>query len=408
MTEFYKLVFDLALYYTIGGYFTSLVFDTVPSAVGFLLLAAAVLLDAILRARTERRGLVKYLPLVLPVLTLIARPGIWQIVHILPAWAYLGWSFCTDRIETYYYEFQAHFSFSLKLHLLLLAGFPFWEKVPLALGRALPYLILLLAVGVCLLRMLREKQKQGVRQAIYIAIFIVLCAGLTLGQAPQALMRGFVQLYRNVLAPLFFGIAILAALAGYIIYLFLEWLISRRNGEITPPQINLQSVAEDLGIEEQYDAYLVDLSWLRPIGITIAAAIVIFALFLIFRKLLGDTRMETAEKSFSEQSERLMQRGGKKRKTGLLRPRNPRLAVRYYYAKFMEECRKRGLQYSEGMTAQELCRHSVRVFPGADPEELSRVYAPARYSSREVVTQADADRAAALWKELKQIKLKDE
>ena len=84
MTEFYKLVFDLALYTTLSGYFLRLTAREAPSGVLFLALCAAVALDAFFRTRALRRGALRYLPLLLPLLGLLARPTLWQCVQAVP------------------------------------------------------------------------------------------------------------------------------------------------------------------------------------------------------------------------------------------------------------------------------------------------------------------------------------
>ena len=407
MTECYKLIFDLSLYYTLSGFFTMLAFREKPAPLGFLLLAAAALADAGLRSGKRLRGRIVFLPLLLPLLILPTRPGLWQLLQLLPGWIYLGWSVITGRTDTDYYEFQSHFGFGLKLLLLLLTGALFGEKLPGALGAALPYLILMLADGVCLLRMLREQQRQGLRQAIYIGVFLVLCAGLTLGRAPQMLLNLVGLIYRNVLAPLLFCAAIAGAVLFYVIFLILKFLLSLRKGEPTAPELQIEGIAEQLGLEDAYRSYLADLSWLKIVGILLAAALAVFVLVLIFRRLMGSRRMANTAPDGSEQSERMIQTVGRKRSVGRIRPRDPRLAVRFYYAKYLAECRSRGLQFPDGMTAAELSEHSRQAFPGADPEQLAQVYAPARYSSRETVTRADAETAAALWRKLKQSRPND-
>ena len=404
MTELYKLVFDLALYYLLSGYFFSLIFRSVPAAAGFFLLVAVVVLDVMLRRRKSCARVLRWLPLLLPVLTLCARPNLWQILQLLPAWAYLGWSLRSGRISVDYFEFHDHFFFGVKLLLLLLAGIPFWSGVPQALGGILPYLILMLTDGVCLLRMLREKQQKGLLQGLYIGLFLLLCAGLTAGHAPQLLMKGFGVVYRTVLVPLFFAVAMLAGAAGYVVYLLLKWLVSRKNGSAEPLQIEMGDIAKEIGLEEQYSRYLIDLSWLKPVGITLAALAAALILFLIFHRLTGEKRPAKATRAVSERSERIAPGSRRKRGSGWLRPRDPRLAVRYYYARFLEESRKRGQQPTPGMTAAELTKYCAQVFPGADPAVLLRLYEPARYSSREKLTAADAAQAAAVWKELKQTK----
>ena len=74
MTECYKLLFDLSLYYTVFGYYLSLAVSSPPSAVCYLALAASILLDSRLRTRRlyeKGARVLRFLPLLLPVLAVV-------------------------------------------------------------------------------------------------------------------------------------------------------------------------------------------------------------------------------------------------------------------------------------------------------------------------------------------------
>ena len=404
MTEFYKLLFDLALYYTVTGYYFILIAHTPPSVAGFLALAAAAGLDALLRARSKAYARVRFLPLLLPLLAALVRPTLWQCVQCLPAWVYLGWSTLSGRVSIRYDGFREHFSFALKLLLVMIFGPLFQDELANALLRSIPFFVLMLTVGVSLLRMLREQRPEGLRQGFYMGAFVVLCAGLTLGKAPQLLLKCFALLYRYVLAPLIFVLAIILAALGYGFYLVLRWLVDRAQGSREPLRLELQQTAEMLGLEEQYAAYTANLEWLRILLIVLAVAALLILLWRVMRRLLG----ERAERDAAPQ--RFERRSGypaaerDRVAPGRFRPRDPRRAVRYYYAKFLAECRRRGLSVPGGLTATELSALCAGVFPDADPAALARLYAPARYSAQQAVTQEDAQAAAALWKALKQSK----
>ena len=205
MAECYKLLFDLSLYYAVFGYYLSLAVSTPPSAVFYLTLAGMILLDSVLRVRhlyeTGSRA-VRFLPLLLPLAALAFHPSLAQIVHVLPVWAYLGFSVITGRVQISYAAFRSHFAFGLWMLLLMVFGPLFPGSLSEAFTGAVPYLVGMLVCGVCLLRMLREQRPDGLRQGIYMLLFILLCVLLTVGQAPQLLVRGLGLLYRFVIAPL--------------------------------------------------------------------------------------------------------------------------------------------------------------------------------------------------------------
>ncbi len=409
MTECYKLVFDLALYYTISGYFFMLIARVSPSSAAFVAMAAAVGTDALLRRLhffEKRKRWLRYLPLLLPLLTLLFHPTFWQMIHFLPVWLYLGWSMVTDRVQTDYEGFRSRFFFGIKLLLLLVLGPMFPKQFSTALLHTIPYLIVMLAIGICLLRMLREDRPEGLRQAIYIAVFILLCALLTLGRAPQMLLKGIGYVYRGVIAPLILVAALLIAVLFYGFYILFAWLVALvRGSQPEPLTLDVQSAAEMFGLGDKYSEGSLDLSWLRTLLIILGVAVLLLLLFLIFRRLLGDREKTAPVSPWQEQTAELSQGKPGRKKVGILRPRDPRLAVRYYYAKFLSECRKRGVDIPCGITATELAERTADVFPGADPASLAALYRPARYSACSTITQSDVQQAAALWHSLRQSKL---
>ena len=401
MAEFYKLLFDLSLYWTFSGFFLRLIARQAPSAAGFLTLCAAAALDALLRARPQMPRLVRYVPLLLPLPAALARPGLWQCLHLLPAWAYLVFACVTGRIHPRYDSFREQFGFGLKLLPLLLLGLLFPHELRDALIRTVPYLVLLFTCGVCLLRMLREARPAGLRQGLYMGAFVLLCAGLTLGRAPQMLLNVAGLLYRNVLAPLIFVLAIALAVLFYGFYLLMKWLVARAQGSGEPLHISLSDTAEMLGLEKQYAAYARDLTWLKWLLIALAAAAGGFVLYRLFRRLLGERGKPGEPLAHPGEAAPLSPGALREKAPGRIRPRDARLAVRYYFAKFLAEAQKRGLVPVRGETLAELCARAAPFFPGADVAALADVYAPARYQLSRHVTQADVRAAADAWNALK-------
>ena len=404
MTECYKLLFDLSLYYTVFGYYLSLTVSTPPSAACYLALAASILLDSLLRTRrlyeTGAR-LLRFLPILLPVVAVFFRPTFPQILHVLPIWAYLGFSMFTDRVQITYAGFRSHFGFGLWMLLLMVFGPLFPGRVSEAFIGAVPYLIGMLVCGVCLLRMLREQRPDGLRQGIYMALFILLCAVLTVGQAPQLLLRGLGLLYRFLIAPVILAAAVLIAVLIYGLYAVFTWLISFARGEPEPLQLRLEGAAETLGVEEEVEMVVSDLHVLRTVLIILGAAALLFLLYRLFRRLLGKKAGVSAGNPWRERESDRAAAGSSRRKPGVFRPRDPRLAIRWDYAHFIAECRRRGVPVREGMTASELAVHSAAAFPGADTAAFTAIYLPARYDLSGPVTAEEARHSGELWRTLK-------
>ncbi len=404
MAECYKLLFDLSLYYTVFGYYLSLAVSTPPSAAFYLALAGSILLDSLLRVQhvyeTGSRML-RFLPMLLPFAALTFHPALPQILHVLPVWAYLAFSMITDRVQISYTAFRLHFSFGLWMLLLMVFGPLFPGSLAASFTGAIPYLVGMLVYGVCLLRMLREQRPDGVKQGLYILLFILICVLLTVGQAPQLLVRGLGLVYRFVIAPLILAAAILIGAVAYVVYALLRWLISFAKGEPEPLQLRLEGAAETLGVEEQLETIVADLLWLRTVLIIAGAAFLLFLLYRLFRRLLGKKTGAGGMNPWRERQSDRGAEGGIARKTGVFRPRDPRLAIRWDYAHFIAECRRRGVTVKEGMTASELAVRSMSAFPGADPAELTALYLPARYDLSGHVSPEEARRSGELWRTLK-------
>ena len=404
MTEVCKLVFDVSLWFTLSGYFLLLAAREAPSVWGFLALSAAICLDAIFRVRLHegrQRGIFRLLPIILPLLVLFTPLTLWQGLQLLPVWLYLSWSMLTDRVSVTYDGFRGHFSFALKLLPLLIFGPLFPGRAAAAILGTIPYLILMLALGICLLRSLREGRPSSVRQGLYIAGFILACALLTIGRAPQMLLKAAGYLWQYVLAPLIFLAAIVFGALFYGGYLLLRWLVERAQGSNEPFQPDLRGAAEAMGLENEIVAYTTDLRWLYFLLIVLAVCLLAFLLFRLFRRMLGEKAQSAQPDSWRTRQGFAPLTPQRTQSHAILRPSDPRLAVRYDYARFLTECRRRGFEPSKGMTASELCRRSALLFPEADPNDLHALYVPARYSELTPVSREDARRSAEAFRRLK-------
>jgi len=149
------------------------------------------------------------------------------------------------------------------------------------------------------------------------------------------------------------------------------------------------------------------LKWLETI---VSIALIGLALFLVIKLLIGIIRgLQKSEarqqpQNWNDEVVRLRAGGPTNAAGKRKRPGNPKMAVRYYYWKFMQECSKRGVQIQKGWTAEELCRATEGQFQNAEVLALHRLYIPVRYDDRADVSTADAREAARLWHELKKSK----
>lgn len=397
----YKLIFDLAFYYTLTGFYLNIFTDAAVSAPGFVLLCIMVFLNCMPNPRWPQK--VSVWTLLLPLLSLIKWPGMWAVIHLLPVWAYAGYCVWSDRTEVTYGDFHHRFGLSVGSLCSFLLAFLLSRNAPRAFVVVIPYLIMMLVAGVCLLRLLRENTASGGKQALIMIVFVVCCGLLTAGKAPQMLMAVVGFVYEHVIAIALLGVILFFGLTLYGLFAGIAWLASLLGAQGQQIELDLRSVAEQVGLEAEITDHSGDIAWLRILGYILLAVLVTAVLVLIFRRLLGDRRGGRSENPWSEQKARL----GSASLPGyraLVRPREPRLAVRYYYSRFLQEADRRGMEAVQGSTAEEIVDQARMYFPGADPQDLTAVYAPARYCHTAPVTQADVTRAQAAWRRLKKTK----
>lgn len=399
MTAMFKLLFDTLFYYTLSAFFLTVPFHESPSPLGLGLLTLVLIGDGILRKKGMNDKWPRLLLLLLPLLLLLAKPGLPTFIHMSLAWAYDGYCILSDRVAADYYEFRQKLYTSIFLSFLILLFACLSEDGRESFGALLPFLSLMLCEGICTLRVLREKDESG-RQILIMLVFMAGGALLTVGRAPQLLVKVLGFLYRYVIAN---GLLLLGGLAAVLFYggiVLIYWLVTLFSDGPHPYMIEVQGeLAQNLrGVEDgfTYKEHPV----LTVLGYGLLALLIAYLLYRFFKGLLGDRSLSRAgaqKLDRKERSEGRRESGG----FGLLAPREPRMRVRYYYAKFLKECRRRGMYQAPGATSEELIRVSRQVFPGMDTASIQKLYVKARYSEKEEVTKEEAEEAARFWHELK-------
>ena len=418
MIEVCKLLFDFFFYYTVSGFYLYIFTETRPSSFGILILAAAVVIYVFVKLRLEMDGdrisrdrinnLNRILCCALPISILLFRPTVWQLVQYLPAWGFLGFSVWTGSLHIDKTEFREHFGFTGKLLLLILPGFISFSRCGAAFDGAVIYLVGYLAFGISLMRMLREEGKlhRGQTLAMLLALFCVSLALFAL-QALDLLTATVGFLYKNIIAQIFLGIIYaLSAVVYGIIWVFqkLRALFSGNSEPITF-KLNIDIPAEQL-LEQRDYVDNAPPTWLIFLGCAALALVVCGVVFLIFRRLRGKKNRADKKALYTESRENL-QTAVPRRESGLLRPKEPRLAVRWYYRKFLREGLRRGAAHGDADTSLAVAeKYSPLFSPSDGAEQLRGVYIGARYNENATVPQKDADKAAALWRELKKSKVK--
>ena len=401
MIGLYKLIFDLSVYYILAGFYLN-VFVKVPASLpGFALLCLMAGLYILARYKNAP-GWCRRAVLLIPALTLLFRPDAWSFGHMALAWAYGAWSLETGRLGTEYKKFRSQFLFGLRLQLLCLPGMVVSANGGEAAVASLTYLLIALAVGVCCLRCLRE-QASALRYGMWTAAFLAVSVLLTLTGVPDVLLTVFNWIYKEIIVRIIQAVStVLFLVVFYCIQLITDF--TRINSDNKGPNTKLgqESLEELLGLEDKIPDMSDGGQWLVIAGSLAVGVLVIALLVWMVIRLMGalDVR-STPAMVYSQKTEKINTPVFRPR---LIKPRDPRGAVRYYYTLFLRECKARGMELIPGSTAQELAAQCAQVFPGADPKDLCTVYDPARYWSSQPVTAQQAEEAAQAWNRLRKTK----
>ncbi len=453
MIEFCKLLFDFSLYYTLAGFYAGMG-GLVPSAAIFAGLAGAAACDALLRGRRSgnagmsgqsgapagydlRTGLLTLGAAVLAaflfrsVMTALeafgspvttgasgaAFPAAYsgtgsgdplgfhpaQLLLAAPAAVYGARCFILGLTDTDYDSFRSRFLLGCRLLALLLPGFLFWDRAAAALPDVVPYICLQLFSGIALLRMLRDDRRSGRRQAVILAVFLAL--GLALTAAGVLQKTGFLigWLYSHVLSGILMVCGMLVAYLFFYVLLGLYMVLKFLSAPGAQNNEQMEQMASDfreMPLIENGSTVLPEV--LRYLAFGVLALLVLMAVRALFRSLEGRTPRLFRDPGYTDRRENLRENGKKgPRRPGLFRPSAPGPAVRYYYAKFLRECAKRGVELQGSMTSEEITGCAASTFPETETAALRRIYVRARYGGPGQVDERDAKEAERLWKVLR-------
>ena len=404
MAYVYKLIFDISVYYGISGYYMILYMDAAPSLAGMLLLVAAIVSYRLVSEKyPDSRW--KNLLLLLPGIALLFSSGLVPAFHLLPAWCYGAYCVITEKKQLTYPAFRKSFG----RRLILLAVFiPPLINEPMAeaaLSNSAIYVILWLFAGVSCSRCLREKQ-ENLRQMLVPLGAIALCGILTYFGVPQFLVK---CLNDYVIQVLINGLLIIGLLFASLIFALFDWLMSI-NG---PPKhsngiaLETDSIAQIMGIDpSEMKTADADFFWLNMIGYIVGALAILVVLIILIRKLVKSAKNrlhKDNQKSWSVERQ-LLHNNKKERKLSRRKLQNPRETVRYYYARYMRECNKRGVKVQKHWTSEELAVASKPYFAEDDILQMEGAYRQARYNPNADITAQDAKLASKLWQNFKKTK----
>ena len=413
MISICKILFDMCFYYTISGYFLYLLSGIYPSVWGLPALMLSVIAYVAIFSRNsgvddpEERRIFKPGTIIccaLPGLLFIFEPALWQIIQYLPAWAFFGYTIWNGLVHTDRTMFREHFGFTGKLYLLALFGiFAITTKrVGGAITGAIPYLIIYLLTGICLMRILREdgklKKSRNVAVLLLLLVGSIALAGL---QTPQLILSVVGFIYRNVIAWVLVGAAVaLGAIVYGIITVFAKIFsfLKIGNGEVN---VDPGGIAQDIFGEDAAAMAGQFPAWLKIVLAVLLVLAVVFVVFLILRRLLGK-KQEDERREFHTEEQEILQKRDRHARGGMLRPKDPRQALRWYYRKYLKEgTQKRGEKPIPSDTSLDILQHFSPFFPENEAKELRVLYIMARYRHSEEIPKVAVDTAHELWAKLK-------
>ena len=441
-----KILFDMCFYYALSGYFLYLITQSYPSVWGVPVLMLAVIaymlttrgqgtgdrgqgtgdrgqgarerlfssrIDKVKQSQASagkdagsrsRVSAVSVICCLLPALLLVFRPAIAQIVQFLPAWVFLGFTMWNGLIHTDRRSFEHHFQFTGMLFLLMFFGIIAINtgRIGPAVSGAIPYIIVYMLTGVCLMRILREDGRLAKSRNVIVLIVMlvgsVVLAGL---QTPQLVLGVIGFIYRNVITWILTGAAFGVGAVIYVIIEAFRRLFSflRFGGNETAADGG--GVGPDIN-EEPIEAFVHGFPpWVGVVATVLLVLAVAYVIFVIMRRMLGSRVKEDAKELYTEEREHIKPRG-RSIKNRILRPKDPRLAIRWYYCKYLKEgTHRRGRKHYASDTSLNILKKYRPYFSGREAEDLRELYITARYQGRKEVHKSEADAASDLWNNLK-------
>ena len=442
MTEICKLLFDFCFYYALSGYFLQLFALSHPSGFGIPLLilvtavfvllekrktpvknrhrdtatsdaraatgisdarAATGISDGKLVAAIRNAKPVEPAQIIccaLPGLFFLFSPTIYQTAQFLPAWVYLGYTVFSKRIFTTREDFERHFKFSAKLFGLMLIGIVLPGRIVGAVNVAVPYLVVYLLTGVLLMRIQREDGRLArSRNTVVMVALLLVSIILAVMDVPSIVLSAGGFVYRNVISWIIYGLAIVISAVFYAF----AWVITRIFGGRAPGSetpVNPDPAADGSLLTNAEAVLRAVPVWIEVAVVILLVFAVLFIIYKIMRRLLGNRLKDGRAKAYTEEREKLTKQPRNAR-DGLLRPKEPRLAVRWFYRKCIKEGQLRGAKTDIADTSHSIMNKHKPYFSEEAAENFRDIYIVARYRYADEITRENADAISQIWRRVK-------
>ncbi len=398
ITYFYKIIFDISLYYAFVSFFLCYINAAEYKAElnTFGLFLAAALLCVWSEGKKTRERTVQLAAACLPGIALLWEYKTGRVLEFLIPWIYFVSTIIRQQYEVYYLNFKNTFRRVLFVFLLPFLLFFFdSNRGIVALTESAPFLLVFFTSGVLLLQVLRytpqskDKKLFEKRQIGQAAAFFLVCLAATTGGIFQ-IAGNF--LWEKAIRPVFLGMIGGIWFAAQWIFLQIQKIkkkvyfgdIQDNNIEPLPAETLLEGEIESVPPSE-IDKAPTDLT---PVFIIVGIAAVVI-LFLLLR---GNLR-QGKKKNMAVREEREEIKEAKEKSVKLKKhSRDRRITVRYQYQRFMKklDAGKRRLKSSD--TTGQIGRKYIASYAQdskrvKEVEEVTEIYRQVRYGEKEVSRQ---------------------
>ncbi len=412
MSKLYKLIFDISVCYTIGAFLLSYYGGITLSGEGFLILLTTAFVSSLLN---QKRNFTIFITILASGGFLVFYlPSIPELIVFVLILVYYLAMVITERFLVSHGKFLDIIKYFLYgcflLPFLMILAF---QDFKTAMQAASPYLIMALVSAVFLLRHLRvvnpmEEMKLYRRQQLLELLgFLVICLLVTFARVPQNLMEGFKLLYQYLLIPIISLLgSFVAVVIGGIIYLIMSALSSViNNKEIEGAKVYVANTVDKYS--DISDIRIANIEWIIPLLYSIGAMIAMVLLVLFFRRLMGEKLKQKVPTGIHETREYLEDVKDRKAPLRKGHRNDKRAIVRYYYGKSLLWLQHKGIQLIAQDTTEEI-HHKYDSLPTDHLDErkeasaqLMKIYRKARYHTKEEITKDDAEKAKALYQNIR-------
>ena len=382
---FLKLLTEISLYFVVGNCIMSVAFTGIENLLPAVLCAAAGTLSYWLDEKKKNR----YGSVPLLVLVLLFAKGLGTgIALFIPAF----YIYMVIKEKHFFLDTEQQ---TLLFRWGLVASFIcfFLFGTFIGLRFVVPFILLFLFANVLLMRLLRQNpavlhnKKFLLKNALQLGSTLIFAAVLTNKWVISFLSSCWSWIYDTFFEPLTIyiamGLAYLGTFADNIFkMIFVDYQRKEQHNWWHPGDAHdeefYQQIADNM--QQESPAVIVLQICLLVIGILIVIGIIRWrkrGTAFTKQTAVKETRRAIVDEKKKEESIPV----------DILPPREPRAAVRFYYRRFLQLCKKLDYKFPPSFTSQMIAHRVSRRFGDSEVQSIRRTYINARYSDKEVTAQ---------------------